>query len=254
MRQADRNIETYNDRSVVEFYDAASGLLGSEAYAFEKYIRRGDAVLDLGVGGGRTTPWLSAMASHYVGVDYAQSMVAVCKRKFPDLEFLHADACDLGAFADGSFDAVVFSFNGIDYISCDEARARCLAETRRVLRPGGRLIFSSHNAKRIAAWPNFDGADAVRVVWRVARAIGLSGAIALRHARTQAFREGCGYVLDPDHGGLETFVSTPAVIAVELERAGLRLAETINGWHPRSVPRYFTSCYHYIAERPQAGA
>jgi SAM-dependent methyltransferase len=39
---------------------------------------------------------------------------------------------------------VVFSFNGIDYVSHDD-RLRVLAEVRRVLGPGGAFVFSSHN-------------------------------------------------------------------------------------------------------------
>ena len=39
------------------------------------------AILDLGVGGGRTTPHLSSIAARYVGADYAAEMVARCQDK-----------------------------------------------------------------------------------------------------------------------------------------------------------------------------
>jgi ubiquinone/menaquinone biosynthesis C-methylase UbiE len=81
-------------------------------------------------------------------------MVEACRRRFASLEFLCVDATDLRIFSDRRFDVVVFSFNGIDYIPTDEARARCLLEVARVLRPGGRFIFSSHNAKYIGWRPN----------------------------------------------------------------------------------------------------
>ena len=86
------------------------------------------AILDMGVGGGRTTQYLSQIAGRYVGADYSEAMVDTCRKRFPDQEFRHCDARDIAPFADGEFDAVVFSANGIDYIAADEGRARCLAE------------------------------------------------------------------------------------------------------------------------------
>ena len=131
----------YNKPDVVKCYAEADCLQPDEAYAFDKYIRSGETILDLGVGGGRTTPYLVAKAKKYIGVDYSDAMVEACQRKFPDLEFHCEDASDLSRFADASFDVVVFSLNGIDYIRTDEARARCLLEVKRVLKPGGRFLF-----------------------------------------------------------------------------------------------------------------
>ena len=50
---------------------------------FEKYVAPGGEVLDLGVGGGRTTAFLSSRAGAYVGLDYAPTMVKICRLKFP---------------------------------------------------------------------------------------------------------------------------------------------------------------------------
>ena len=47
-------------------------------------------------------------------------------------------------FADGSFDFVLFSYNGIDYVSHDD-RLKILQEVRRVGKPGGYFCFSTHN-------------------------------------------------------------------------------------------------------------
>ena len=50
---------------------------------------------------------------------------------FPGLQFEAADAADLSLFADASFDAVVFSFNGIDYLAPNENDANvCENATR----------------------------------------------------------------------------------------------------------------------------
>lgn len=99
-------------------------------------------VLDLGVGGGRTTPELVRRCASYVGADFAAPMVEACRQRFGDLlqrgnvAFDVADARAL-PFASASFDLLVFSFNGIDLVGGGAQRLQALSECRRVLRPGG---------------------------------------------------------------------------------------------------------------------
>jgi len=101
-------------------------------------------VLDIGVGAGRTTAYLATVAGQYYGVDYSQKMIGYCRERFPGLEFILADAADLGMLASGTFPFILFSFNGID--SVDHAhRLRILGEVRRLLAAGGRFAFSAHN-------------------------------------------------------------------------------------------------------------
>jgi SAM-dependent methyltransferase len=103
---------------------------------------RGD-VLDIGVGTGRTVPFLSAFARQYTAIDYAEGMVTACRRRYPDVTVTRGDARQLD-FAADSFSFVMFSFNGIDYVHPDE-RAKVIKEIHRVLKPGGHFAFSSHN-------------------------------------------------------------------------------------------------------------
>jgi SAM-dependent methyltransferase len=104
----------------------------------------GQPVLDIGVGGGRTTLYLSQLTSDYVGIDYSPPMVAHCHARFPGVRLEVCDARDLSRFDDGSFRLVLFSFNGIDAVD-HEGRMQALAEIARVLQPGGIFAFSSHN-------------------------------------------------------------------------------------------------------------
>jgi ubiquinone/menaquinone biosynthesis C-methylase UbiE len=242
----DKNLEVYSRRDVVNEYAAAQGLQGAEEYAFEKYIRRCDAILDIGVGGGRTTPYLSARASRYVGIDFSSGMVQACRQRFPTLEFHHADASDLSLFRNADFDVVVFSFNGIDNISTNEARARCLREVQRVLRPGGHFIFSSHNARGVLVWPDFRGATLTRACWRMARSAVKTIGRARHRIFTSAFRRGIGYVIDPVHGGLVTLLSTPRAIKPELEATGFVVAETVGSAHPRKAPAWASPWHYYV--------
>src|ERR1700730_10292203 len=131
--QRDPNIPIYNAAPIVQHYAALNYLTPCEQLLFETYLKPGMAILDLGVGGGRTTPYLSSIAARYVGVDYAGEMISACRRKFPHLNFEVGNAADLSIFPSSSFDAVVMAFNGMDYVIPDESRLLALREIGRVL-------------------------------------------------------------------------------------------------------------------------
>ncbi len=147
------NLASYQRRATVREYSRFTTLHPPEISIFSHHRQdlAGADVLDLGVGAGRTSPHLDEVAGSYLGVDYASAMIAACRVRFPSIDFMVGDATDL-AIGDGMFDVVVFSEQGIDTMT-HEARLRILAETRRVLRPGGLFIFSVHNrdyAKKVA--------------------------------------------------------------------------------------------------------
>lgn len=240
-----RNLDVYSDSSVVAHYARENDLQPCEEKLFGRWLRPGMRVLDLGVGGGRTTPFLARDASRYVGVDFSQAMIDACKTKYPQFEFHPCDATDLGRFQAGEFDLVAFSFNGIDYISSDEARSRCLSEVARVLSDDGVFIFSSHHARAIARLPQFRGASHVKKAWRVAYATFRSLKLALRVLTGAPFYEGSGYMLDPEYGGLHIYVSTPATMIPQLNSAGFDVVEVCGGDWPSTEAPLLTPWHYY---------
>lgn len=266
----DPNLFTYNAPEVTAYYAALNYLTPCERLLFDAYLRPGMAILDLGVGGGRTTPYLSSVAERYVGADYASEMIAACRQKFPRLQFETLNATDLSTFSPSTFDAVVMAFNGMDYVIPDESRLRALQEICRVLRPDGVLIFSSHNPRSIfvrASWDaqrvakvakkivgndsilfrpllwGFTGARAmVAVVQAVARSLGRMA----RRVPTSAFWRGEGYLTDPAHGGLRTHLSTPEKVERELGGAGFRVLQVLGDDYPHVGRRYVTDWYYYV--------
>jgi SAM-dependent methyltransferase len=274
--EPDPNLPIYNAPAVAEYYAELNYLTPCERLLFEAYLRPGMAILDLGVGGGRTTAYLSSMAARYVGVDYASEMVAACRKKFPQVEFETENASDLSRFATSSFDAVVMAFNGMDYVIPDEARFRALREICRVLKPEGILIFSSHNPRAIwvrASWnPQRvrDVAGAIAksdsvffrpLVWflTVVRAIlgGLRAGLqslgrAANRLPTRAFWQGQGYWRDPTHGGLTTHLAIPEKVKHELAEFGFRLLRVLGDDYPRPSRRYVTDWYYYVFSKTEA--
>lgn len=247
--RAEETRAVYGSPSVVDYYARAEGLDRHEEALFARYLRPGMDIIDIGVGGGRTTPYLASLARNYVGIDYSAAMIAACRRKYPQLRFEVCDASDMGSFVDKSFDAAVFAFNGIDYFGSDATRKRCLAEVARVLVDDGVFIFSSHNAKALVCRPELRTARGWRIGWRIARAMGKSLQLTSRHLRSGVFAAGEGYVWDPHHGGMRSYVSTPATIGPQLIAAGLELVEVLGGTNPGFNMTYLPRWYYYACRR-----
>jgi SAM-dependent methyltransferase len=130
---------------VARFASAQGWIDRSERAILERITKEyaGGEVLDIGVGGGRTVPLLSPTAARYVGIDFVPELVTAASTRFPVADIRVGDARHLD-FPDSSFDVAVFSINGIDAISHSD-RAIALREIRRVLRPSGAFVFSTHN-------------------------------------------------------------------------------------------------------------
>jgi ubiquinone/menaquinone biosynthesis C-methylase UbiE len=131
-------------------------------------------MLDVGVGGGRTTERFAALVQEYIGIDYSEAMVTACRERFAarldSLQFRLADISSMPFFSNASFDFVLFSYNGIDYLSRD-SRRKALAEIHRVLREGAYFAFSSHNLNNLRyrlRWifePKHPRASISRLLW-----------------------------------------------------------------------------------------
>jgi ubiquinone/menaquinone biosynthesis C-methylase UbiE len=131
----------YDSRELAETYDRLSDL---QLESGEELVRRmgdldGARVLDVGCGTGRLARWIASdvvgPSGRVVGVDPLAERIAIARAHARDVRFEVAQAEDLGGFESGSFDAVCMS--SVFHWVMDKPRA--LAETRRVLRPGGRL-------------------------------------------------------------------------------------------------------------------
>jgi ubiquinone/menaquinone biosynthesis C-methylase UbiE len=144
------NLSSYEEPALVERLSSRSELQPPEAAILEQLGAwlSGTRMLDLGVGGGRTTLHFAPVVASYVGVDYAQPMVDSCvvrlASRFPDALFALGDGRDLSSFGPEEFDFVLFSYNGLDSLDHDD-RLRALRELHRVLSQKGVLCFSSHN-------------------------------------------------------------------------------------------------------------
>jgi len=105
----------------------------------------GEMILDLAAGTGTSSVPFAKAGSHVIPTDFSLGMLRVGHERQPELPFVAGDGLNL-PFRDNSFDAATISF-GLRNLT---DRAVGLAEFRRVLKPGGRLViceFSSPTLK-----------------------------------------------------------------------------------------------------------
>ena len=100
--EASRQI--YSLPRTIQFYAERDFLLDAEKSILEDHVDdlRGKAILDLGMGCGRTTEYLLRLSRNYVGVDYAPAMTEHCRSRFPCVDFRTGDASDLAPFGDNA--------------------------------------------------------------------------------------------------------------------------------------------------------
>jgi ubiquinone/menaquinone biosynthesis C-methylase UbiE len=119
------------------------------AHFCDKYLREGDAVLDVACGGGRNAHYLGQCGYTVYGVDIATSAIEFCKKRFARFNLS-------GTFKQGAMDNLVFPddfFAGvicvaaIDHVTIDCAR-RALVEIRRVLVSNGAILLTFDHPKQ----------------------------------------------------------------------------------------------------------
>lgn len=102
-------------------------------------------VLDLGCGGGEHALWLLEHGARVVALDASSRMVELARRRLaPDVEVRLHDFREPLPLQKESFD-LVFSSLTLHYVREWEALLR---ECRRVTRPSGALVFSTHHPCR----------------------------------------------------------------------------------------------------------
>lgn len=151
----------YEAEKTQRFYDAYAGLEWSrlEATAYgrlqaiihtdviERYVRRGDRVLDVGCGPGRFAVEIARLGGRTTLVDISGRQLALARetmRSANVLEsvdgFVQADVARLAILPSASFDVVVCFGGALSYV-CEE-RQVAADELARVTRPGGTLLVS----------------------------------------------------------------------------------------------------------------
>lgn len=137
------------DANAGEYLEEHGAFLGDDDFCWSpEGMREADAhllgdvagadILEVGAGAAQCARWLLTQGARAVATDISGGMLAGLRDRPGTPPLVQADARSL-PFADASFDAVFTAYGAIPFVP--DARA-IHAEAARVLRPGGRWVFS----------------------------------------------------------------------------------------------------------------
>lgn len=130
----------------VDFVWCPEGLRESDARLLGDVAGRD--VLEVGCGAAPCARWLATQGARVVATDLSAGMLAqaaaIAERTRVAVPLVQADAAAL-PFAAGSFDIACSAFGAVPFCADTD---RVMAEVARVLRPGGRWVFSTTHPVR----------------------------------------------------------------------------------------------------------
>lgn len=104
-------------------------------------------LVDLGCGTGRLCRHFAAKGYECIGVDLSDQMLAQAHQASSGLriEYLKGNLVDLTQLPQGSFDYAACLFSTLGMVRGAENRVKVVANTFRLLKPGGRFVLHVHN-------------------------------------------------------------------------------------------------------------
>ena len=235
----------YRDPVAVRHYvDAATrlGLWQSEEAVLTRVFSKEETLLDCGCGAGRIAFGLWELGyRHLLGIDFAREMIREARRMARLLDygisFRVADATRLD-LEKGSFDGVIFGFNGLMQIPLRANRREALCRIAVVLRPGGYFVFTTHDRDL----------NRYRTFWEKERCIWQAG-----EQSSSLLEFGDRHFSTPE-GTIFIHIPTSGEVLEDLDVSGFEIIET----HLRSelasesaeVREFSEECRFWIARRP----
>jgi ubiquinone/menaquinone biosynthesis C-methylase UbiE len=247
------NFRSYNSRRRAKIWASFDRLQSCEKAVFSNITDkiRDKKILDIGVGAGRTTPFLLDLSRNYTAIDYSPAMIRVFTKKFPDIEIRHCDARNMGDFIEGSFDFIFFSFNGIDYVVHND-RLLILKEIYRILKQNGYFLFSSHN-RDIRSFNNYSLKLRLSFPYLTPKKI-LSFCLAkLNHSKNknmEIYTDEYAIINDPGHTySLMTYFISVNQQIQQLKNIGFSSIKAFNKYGEEFFSDFESDWIHYLARK-----
>jgi len=233
------------EKTVSDYVKAVTeiGLWESEKMMIEKYFNPESRILDIGCGAGRTTIGLYKLGYHLVeGLDLSEAMITQARRISKELNYNIAfslrDAACLD-YDDETFGAALFSFNGIMQIPERKNRIKVLKEIKRILKPKGYFLFTTHERDSSKEYESFWKEEKRR--WAL-------------HLQDKKLHEFGDKVIRMEERDIFLHFPTKEEVISSLEEAGFILIEGVLRSElceeSEEVKKFSTDCVLWLVQKP----
>jgi len=134
----ERNKESYN--KIADDFSKTRLMKRRELEQFNRFVKKGDFLLDIGCGNGQLMDTLEEKEISYIGIDSSPRLIKIAQQRYPDSRFVAGDIFKV-VFPSETFDGV-FAISLLHHIPSLPLQLSLLKEAARVLRPSGFLFLS----------------------------------------------------------------------------------------------------------------
>lgn len=134
----ERNRKSYDE--IADNFSRTRSIARKELKKFNRFVKRGDFLLDLGCGNGQLIDALQEKEVNYIGIDSSPRLVKIAQQKHPSHRFIAGDILKT-TFPTETFDGV-FAIALLHHIPSFSLQLNVLQEATRVLKPNGFLFIT----------------------------------------------------------------------------------------------------------------
>lgn len=136
--------ELFNEDTRLSHSKAAQVEFLTTVRYIESYLRPGDRILDIGAGTGAYSLYFSRKGHDISALELSPKNIEAFLRKMTEsdrIDLVQGNAMDLSRYDSDSFD-IVLLFGPLYHLSKEADKQKCIAEAKRVCKPGGKIFFA----------------------------------------------------------------------------------------------------------------
>ncbi len=144
IEQIQKTYELFDEDSRLNRGKAARVEFLTTVRYIEKYLAPGAKILDVGAGAGEYSLYFARKGYEVCALELSPNNIKAFESKLTGedpIELVQGNAVDLGRYADASFD-IVLVLGPLYHLHGEADRQKCIAEAKRVCKPGGKLFFA----------------------------------------------------------------------------------------------------------------
>ena len=142
--RVNRTYDIFNEDARLNHSKAARVEFLTTVRYIDKYLKKGDKILDIGAGAGVYSLYFARKGYQVSALELADANIAAFKKKLaPEdkIDLVQGNALDLSRYSDKSFD-IVLLFGPLYHLQNDADKQKCISEAKRVCKDGGKIFFA----------------------------------------------------------------------------------------------------------------